>query len=205
MDQLATIEATWSDGTSFLADFTDGEPATVVVADAAPSVGEVGVVHPLLVRIDDRDLEFRVHAKVASRRGDGSLVLKFLSEERDRLELILIAAKGESIPYRRRRHQRVTCQFPVTIVTDGGQSIRGTATEISAGGTHVSLESPLPGDQNVTVGLELGGKSVELAARLTDKISSGPGQGNGIEFLFRSAEERELVGQAVAALKDPPE
>ena len=122
------------------------------------------------------------------------VVAVFILGERQRLELVLVSAKGESLPYRRRRHTRIPCQLSGHVVSENGSQQQAKTANLGAGGVQLLLPVPIELDEQVEVSLALAsGSSIKLMGRVTGRIDAGPERGNSIEFLFRSAKERDRV------------
>jgi hypothetical protein len=158
----------------------------------------------LVVRFEDREAQFHLHARVLDRRTGSEkrgLSLEFLKEENDRVELLLMAAKGESLPYRRRRHSRIIYELAARIDL-AGVVITAKTNNITEGGVHVALESPPSEDTELDIELMFpNGTSLTLRGRVAESIESGPQRGVGIEFLFASSDERDALRDQVALLR----
>lgn len=204
-----TLRSSWKTGADFLAHLSDADPPQFfhpVPVDLGLPPAQVGALVSVVVVLEDREAEFHVHARVIDRR-DGTvkhgLTLEVIPEERDRMEIILVAARGESLPYRRRRYDRLPCELACSLSHEDGRTWRGTTTNINEGGAHASVDDPLPeagAVVSVTLALEAD-RTVTLRARVVDSISAGPQKGIGVEFQFSSVAQRDEVWDEVARLR----
>jgi hypothetical protein len=188
---LERFEATESGGALFQP--TDGQP---------PAAAVEGALLQLRVELKDRNVEFDLHARVSERQ-PGGLRLEFVPEERSRLELVLTSARGESLPYFRRRHPRIAQQLPVELVVlDGGTREETFTLTISEGGASLALgELELAEDALVEVTVTFPGDArLTLRGRITSLAAAGPRPCLGLEFRFRSAEERDALSRLVRGL-----
>jgi hypothetical protein len=205
------IESRFDRGEEFLAGVVtnvSGGPATFrlplpqgvsPVPDARP-----GALLSVILRFDDRGGEFHVHGRVLERRNSGperGLLLEFLPEERERQELVLAWAAGESVPYYRRTFPRVPCRLPVRVEM-GRTTLETVVDVIGRGGLHLQASAPLEPDATVTLAIEVPGrrKRLQVRGRVASVVARGPQEGAGIEFLFESAEQRDEVATEVARL-----
>lgn len=203
-----TLRSVWVSGAEFLAHLLDREPPQffhpVPLERELPPVA-VGALISVVIAFEDRDAEFHVHARVIDRRTGTvkhGLTLEVIPEERDRMEVILIAARGESFPYRRRRHERVACQLRCDLTGPDGRVWRGETTNVNEGGLHASVDHPLPApDAIVAVRVEVEGHAWTVQGRIVDAIPEGPQRGVGVEFLFSSSEQRDAVRDDVATIR----
>jgi hypothetical protein len=160
----------------------------------------------VFITFEDRQAEFHVHARIIDRR-EGSkkrgMTLEVIPEEQERMEVILVAASGESLPYRRRRHGRISCHLPCELTSPDGNRWQGSATNVNEGGLHVAIDDPLPQPGSlVEVALAIEeDRRWQVRARVVETISSGPQKGVGLEFLFASARQRDALWDAVARLR----
>ncbi len=206
---MEPLRSVWSTGADLLAQVIDRDPpqffCPIAVDRPLPEL-PVGTVISVVVAVEDREAEFHVHARVIDRR-DGAvkrgLTLEIIPEERDRWGVILIAARGESFPYRRRRHSRVPVEFPCELSAQDGRKWRGLTTNVNKGGLHVAVDGELPEPElRVDVWVQLPEDEWNLRGRVAIVIGEGPQRGIGIEFLFSSAEQRDGVQRAVVRLLD---
>jgi hypothetical protein len=125
-----------------------------------------------------------------------------LPEESRRLELVLVNARGESLPYRRRRHTRVPAQLRATVTARDGISQQGATTTMGAGGAHIKLERPIEVDEQIALRIALSDRDeIDLVGRVTSRIDDGPERGSSVEFLFRSAAERDRIAELAEELR----
>lgn len=205
--QDVILRSVWSTGADFLASFQEGPPPRffhpVPVERGLPPPG-VGALVSAVIVFEDRDAEFHVHARVIDRR-DGTikrgLTLEVIPEEQERIEVVLVAARGESLPYRRRRYERIAHRMPCVLTASDARTWRADSTNVNEGGLHVAVRDPLPETGVVlTAEFELEGRRT-LRARVVEAIGAGPQQGVGLEFQFVSAEERDAWWDEVAKLR----
>jgi hypothetical protein len=205
------LESVWRTGVEFLAQFQrDPSPGTFFHpfsrSPRVPARLEAGDLFAVLVRFLDRKAEFRLHARVVEvRRGatPPGVVLALLPEEKERRELVLACAEGESVPYRRRRHHRLACSLAARVTPAKGPALAGTVTSLSEGGLRVLLDRPLESDTPVRAALSFPGRlrKQEVAGRVTSTIAEGDRHSVGVEFLFESQKQRDQVGKLVGALR----
>lgn len=194
------LDFEWELGATFLEAFEDGAAPTISTTLKSPGSVEVGCLYSLLLRFEDRETDFQLHATLLSLKGNEA-TFEFLREERQRLELVLVSARGESLPYRRRRHTRIPCQLAVQIALRGNKQT-ATTTNLGGGGTHILLETPIDVDEQIELTIILPeGHQLELVGRVTSRIDEGPERGSSVEFLFRSAAQRDEVAAVTSALK----
>jgi hypothetical protein len=202
------LRSVWKTGQDFLEHIIQQDPPRFfhrVPQDRALPPGGIGELMSVLISLEDREAEFHVHARIIDRR-EGSekrgMTLEVIPEERDRMALILVAASGESMPYRRRRHERITCRLDCKVTAADGRIWRCETTNINEGGLHAAVDEPLPPPGSpVEVEFELGGRRWELSARVSATIAAGPQKGVGVEFLFASARQRDELRGEVARLR----
>jgi hypothetical protein len=98
----------------------------------------------------------------------------------------------------RRRDERVPCQLGATVLPVGTTAASHcSVSDLSEGGCYVEMPSPLPGRADV-----------EIAVRTTDRkfairgqvLSSHPGFGMGVRFVFENSAEREEILRLLAVL-----
>lgn len=203
------VRSVWKSGADFLEHYTEADPPRIfclVAADRELPPGlSVGTMVSVVVVLEERGTEFHLHARVLDRRKGTEkrgVTLELLREERDRIELLLVAARGESIPYFKRRYERIPCRVPCEIVTETGARLSGETTNVNEGGLHARVEPVPRRDEEVLVDVTLpGDRRWRIRARVVDVLAEGPQRGVGLEFLFASAEQRDEVRQDVAALR----
>ncbi len=190
----------WEQGEGFLESFEDAELATLRTELKEDLPLEVGAMQSLILRFVDRETDFQLHATLVELDGRRAK-FQFLAEERTRLELVLVSARGESLPYRRRRHTRIPCDCKATLAKSGESPRVGAALNLGAGGTQLQLEDPIDADEKVQIVLSLPEDvTMRLIGRVTSRIDEGPEKGNSVEFLFRSSKERDDMAAAVERL-----
>lgn len=198
---LKQLVLEWDRAEDFLKGFEDGPTRRIRTAVKLKEWPETGSLCSLVLRFADRDTEFQMHAVLLMRR-DGVAVFELLPEERMRHELVLVAARGESLPYRRRRHTRIPCHLVVNVHCNNGQRVSGQATTFGAGGVHLALEKPIEADQQIFMKIEFSdGRKMSLVGRVTSCIEEGPKKGNSIEFLFESSDQRKEISAIAAELE----
>jgi hypothetical protein len=203
---LIELESVYQTGADFLERYeATGETGTFFCALARlPGQATVGAVVSVNLRFVDRDADFHVHARVVERQADG-LRLAFLAEERSRQELVLTCASGESLPYYRRRHERIPCRLEGRLVTPEGRDLEVTLISISEGGALLALVNP-PLEQESGARLSISSPGGEppppaVTCRIASVIRQGPQEGVGIEFRFSSAVKRDAMHAWVARFR----
>jgi hypothetical protein len=195
--QPRNVESAWPSGSEFLDKLRDDDMPSLQLPRPHGEHFEVGETCALTIWFRDRQLSFRIHGRVTELT-DVEMSIEFLPQEHERLELIRAAARGESLGYRQRRHPRFSCSIPVKIRTTKGRDRDCHATEISAGGMHVSLEPPFEVDEEVELSFPLpNGDIFAVWGRIAEAIDAGPRFGNGVEFLFSSAAQRDELAATV--------
>ncbi len=120
----------------------------------------------------------------------------------ERQELVVACAEGESIPYFRRRHERVDCRLPVRVSIGKGRKLDSTAVDISEGGVGLVTDHALLLKMHVILSATLPSKKrISLRGRVVSVIPKGPQQGVGVEFVFESVEQRGEMADQVALLR----
>lgn len=200
----------WQTGAQFLDSFEQtGEQGTFIIpAGEAPFPDEAvpGAILSVLIRFLDRGAEFHVHVRVVERlTGEqAGLRLAFLEEEFPRQELVLTCARGESLPYYRRRHERTPCQLPLRLTTQQGRDLETVATSISEGGAQLAIDDPsLEEDAVVWLHISFPGQAdpLRVRGRIANVVRQGPQPGIGIEFQFSSVEQRTAVHAQINKLR----
>ena len=174
---------------------------------ALPVQAKPGALLSVLIRFHEREAEFRIHARVVARcdRSDApeehGLRLEFLPEEQKRRDLVLAWAEGDSVPYRRRHSERISCMLKARVKV-GRQEFRAFLTNISARGGYLISNCSLK--EEAVVSLELSFSRNQrpfcIRGRVTSIIPEGAQSGYGIEFLFESAEQRADLSAEIARL-----
>jgi hypothetical protein len=206
------LESAWPTGAAFLERFEAGargetlELAFARGEDLPPH--EVGALLLVALRFEDRNVAVNLHARVLERRSDESgarLLLGFLPEERERIELALTCAQGQSLPYYQRKSKRVACRLAATVTAADGKRWRATTINLSDGGAAIALGplAELAIGTTARVALELGGGApLVLAARVVSVVRSGPQPSVSFEFLFSSSQQRDELRTSVLRLAE---
>jgi len=211
LDMYPKLNSVWQTCEQFFAnlELRDG-PARLfhpVRADFEfPPQAGPGALLSVFIRLLDRQApDFHLHAYVIEKRVEGKkrgILLEFLEEEKDRLELVLVCAEGESIPHFRRRYERTDCRLPAKIKEVGRKWLDCTAIDISEGGLGLVPDHELRPETLIVLSIEYDDdKTIELNGRVASVVPRGPQQGLGIEFLFESAKQRDQVADCVAILR----
>lgn len=206
------LASVWDAGAQFMACYqTSPEGAGVLfhpvpAPQAFPPRAVPGTPVALRIHFRDRDYRFLVYARVIERverpelRG---LRLELHPEERESQQLVVACAEGLSIPYFRRRYERIPCSLPAELELPGGTVLSGTCDVISPRGMHVALAGPLPAeDESVACRLRFTAqrRPQVVPGRVVSAIKAGPRKGVGIEYLFESRSQREALAAQVALL-----
>jgi len=211
LDMYPKLESIWQSCEQFFAniELRDG-PARLFhpVRDDLefPPQAVPGVLLSVFIRLLDRQApDFHLHAYVIEKRVAGKergVLLEFLEEEKDRLELVLVCAEGESIPHFRRRYERIDCRLPTKIKEVGCKWQECTAIDIGEGGLGLVPEHGLRPETLIVLSIGFDDDiTIELNGRVASVVPRGPQQGLGIEFLFESAKQRDQVADCVAILR----
>jgi PilZ domain len=99
-----------------------------------------------------------------------------------------------------RRASRARIVLPVTVTPAGGQPIRGTTSDLSAGGVGARLEDPGPPDTHVALSLELGDGEPPLECEAVVVRRVGPVSALRFESLTQ-IQERRIQRRVLAALR----
>lgn len=159
------------------------------------------------IRLLDRDAEFHLHGRIVGRtlrHGRRGLRVALLEEERDRRELVLLCARGQSVPYFRRRYPRVPCCLPAWVAAPHNEEFETTVVTIAEGGAGLTLVSDaIWQDAMVTVSIEFeaGASPLALRSRVASIRRAGLQAGIGVEFLFESREREEALHRHVARIR----
>ena len=205
------LESIWESGESFLAYHAVEEKRPGRFFHPAsgdpelPAEGVPGALLSVIIRFRDRNAEFHMHGRVLERRTAGErpgLLIEFLEEEREREALVVAFARGESVPYFRRRWERISCNLYVLVHTGWGKRVDALAVDISEGGVYLVPIHELRVEDMVTLSVTFPGrKRIAMAGRVASVIPDGPQQGTGIEFLFESKKQRDDLVEQVALLR----
>jgi hypothetical protein len=191
--------ATWETGAQFREHVREEGDGKTFYFPMQSDLPTIGTTVSMSLRFLDRDTDFHVHGRVLE-HVQGGLRLAFLPEERDRQELVLASAEGESVPYLRRKAIRTACNLTVLVTPEGGETFSSTLSTISERGGHLENQTLRQG-QKVQLSIDFPGKPrVHVAGRVTAKIA-GPQSGAGIEFLFSASKQRDTFAAEVAAFR----
>ncbi len=104
----------------------------------------------------------------------------------------------EASPGDRRRNERVPCQIGATVHPVGVTTPnRCSLSDISEGGCYVEMPSPLPGKADVEIVVRTSDRKFKIRGEV---LSSHPGFGMGVRFVFQDSGEREEILQVMALL-----
>lgn len=208
--QDVTLRSAWLTGAEFLAAYSPGEGTPPRFFHSVPEElglppAAVGDLVSVIVVIEDREAEFHVHARVIDRREGTTrrgFTLEIIPEEQERVEVILVAARGESLPYRRRRYDRVPHRAACTLSAPDGRTWTAETTNINEGGLHAAVDAPMPETGAlVAASFEIASQRRTLHARVVESVAAGPQRGVGVEFRFSSATERDAWWDEVSRLR----
>lgn len=167
-----------------------------------PPEMDIGSVVELVVVLRDSERTFRVHGRVIKRKPTGEtrgIRFEFLRDELVRQELLLLAAKGESIPYRRRAHERFACALSATFRTADEERVV-EVKDVSMGGFRLAIESDALVDVGTSGRLELEGEVVP--AHVVGTIPHGPARGICCEWSLRSSDQRRAIEAIVRSVRE---
>ena len=99
-----------------------------------------------------------------------------------------------------RRASRARIVLPVTVTPAGAAALRGTTSDLSAGGVGVRVEDPGPPDTRVALGLELGDGEPQLDCHAVVVRRVGPVSALCFEGLTQ-LQERRIHRRVLAALR----
>jgi hypothetical protein len=107
------------------------------------------------------------------------------------------SAEGSN-PGDRRRNERVPCQIGATVHPVGAIAPNHCSlSDISEGGCYVEMPSPLPGKADVDIVVRTSERKFKIRGEV---LSSHPGFGMGVRFVFQDSGEREEILQMLALL-----
>lgn len=204
------IDSVWEDGKNFLEAFSDEDGLgrffhPIQEGARLPSGLTPGALLSVRIRFLDRDVAFHIHALVREYRTEGEskgLLLEFLKEEKDRQELVLLCAKGESIPYFRRREERFPCRLNVHVEMSKGKNLNSVASNISNSGIYLVPEHKMKLKMLVQLLIYFPNQTtVGVKGRVVSIVPEGPQQGMGIEFIFSSSKQRDEMAEQIAILR----
>lgn len=165
--------------------------------DVPPEI-DVGALIRAEIELADTERTFAAHARVIERKsGDvRGARLELLREEPSRQELILLAARGESIPYRRRAHPRHPCGNAARLRVD--QWHQCEIRDVSRGGFHAACD--LAVEVGTPIKIEVDVHARVLSARVVGRILGGPSRGICCEWSLRSREQKDAIDAWVRSL-----
>jgi pSer/pThr/pTyr-binding forkhead associated (FHA) protein len=218
LESYPYLESIWQTGADFLSSYQLGsDPGRFYYSVSRNEVMTIEVEPGALISLDirflDRDTSFHVHTRVIERRTEGEnpgLLLELVQEEKERQELVLACAKGESIPYFRRRYERISCRIPVILERTEDDKLPATAIDISEGGARLITNHSLESGIRVLLHLSFSEKKrlffsrsrrLDCNARVVSMMAKGPQNSLGVEFLFESSQQRNLLVEEVALLR----
>jgi c-di-GMP-binding flagellar brake protein YcgR len=103
----------------------------------------------------------------------------------------------------RRGEQRVSCKLGADVYRLGsGVPNRCTLSDISEGGCYVEMPSPLSGQSGVEILVHTAKTKLKITGQV---ITTHPGFGMGVRFMFRDSVEREGVMRLLGVLSTGPE
>lgn len=211
-EPAASLEVVWPRGSEFLENLEPQSSAAQRFFYPTSADEEflrevhTGEVVSTDLKFEDRGHTFHVHTRVVHRVREEErhgLQLEFLPEEKQRQELVLASARQESVPYFRRRHERIACNIAVRAIRADGSRAEGTLRSLSEGGALlVDVAGVAVGDA-VRLAFAAGPTepTVTVAGRVVGLIPKGPQRGAAIEFAFGSVEERDEMKRTVAIVK----
>jgi hypothetical protein len=148
-----TLDATWPTGAAFL-DAFDAQGLGRVEAPVRSAPPPLGEELQLRARIEERNLEVMALCRVVTSRSASvsTVCCEFLEGQQSRRDLLLALARGDSVPWGRRKSARIAVMLSAT-VHSGGRRLRAHTVNVSDDGLCVLLpERP------------------ELAAQLTVRV-----------------------------------
>jgi c-di-GMP-binding flagellar brake protein YcgR len=103
-----------------------------------------------------------------------------------------------SNPGDRRQDERVPCQIGATVHPAGTTTPnRCSLSDISEGGCYVEMPSPLPGNADVEIAVRTADRKFKIRGQV---LTSHPGFGMGVRFVFQDSAEREEILRMLAVL-----
>ncbi|MFZ3339865.1 MAG: PilZ domain-containing protein [Terriglobales bacterium] len=103
-----------------------------------------------------------------------------------------------SNPGDRRQDERVPCQIGATVHPVGTTTPHHCSlSDISEGGCYVEMPSPLPGKADVEIVVRTSDRKFKIQGEV---LSSHPGFGMGVRFVFQDTGEREEILRVLALL-----
>jgi hypothetical protein len=98
----------------------------------------------------------------------------------------------------RRQDERVPCQLGATVHPVGATTPNHCSlSDISEGGCYVEMPSPLPGKSDVEIVVRTSDRKFKIHGEV---LTSHPGFGMGIRFVFQDSAEREEILRVLALL-----
>jgi hypothetical protein len=98
----------------------------------------------------------------------------------------------------RRRDERVPCQLGATVLPVGTSAASHCSlSDVSEGGCYVEMPSPLPGRADVEIMVRTTDRKFAIRGQV---LTSHPGFGMGVRFVFENSAEREEILRLLAVL-----
>lgn len=200
------LTAPFASGAAFLTAWDATTASVTVAADPPPPLG---ALVSLQIRFEAEEREFRAHGHVIDlRTGDAPAArVAIVPEEVSRRELILAAARGESVPYFRRNARRITLELRVQLTSENGVKLQGVTREVSARGMMLLTDPVLERGELVALRIAVASRSqpLRVGARVRSVVRDGAIRGVGLEFVFGSADEQRALAAVIDALagRDP--
>lgn len=209
VESYPTMDSVWENGSQFLDNFEIDNGVgrffhpvpkeSEILAEAKP-----GALLSVRIRFLDKDVSFHVHTIVREQRTEEKkgILLEFLKEEKERQELVLVYTQGESIPYFRRRDERISCRLKVQVDIDQSKQLTTIATNISNSGIYLVPEHSIKLKMVIRLLIYFPNQTkIGVTGRVVSNIPDGPQKGMGIEFLFSSSGERKKMIKQVGLLR----
>lgn len=169
-----------------------------------PPLAVPGTKLPLVLEFDDTKRRFHILARVLTRIAEGpdrGIRFEFMRDQPLRQEIVLMSARGESIPYRRRSRPRLECELDAKLAVAAG-TVTAKLTDISATGAQIEIGDELELDSTVHVDVTILGERIRVAGRVSWTAPCEAGHSHGVEFVFESATHRDRVACLVARLAE---
>lgn len=205
---LKTVHCTFPDGAAFLEGVRMSEGLAsfrYTPERGLPPELDVGTLVIVVIELADSERTFRVHARVIKRKPEGDtreIRFELLRDETPRQELLLLAAEGESIPYRRRAHDRYACAIAATLRFEN-QNCKGEIRDVSKGGFRFHTDNGLfQVGSSLKAELDLETGPAVIPAVVVGQITGGPDRGLSCEWSLRSSEQKQTIETLIRAIRD---